>query len=412
MARRRPTGGHRTPTNKFKNLANGYGQIIHLSGARRKPYAVYPPAVRTETVDQDGHKKTVYKRPPALCYVDDWLIGFTVLVKYHAGEYTPGDELEIAKTIHAGDSQSDQADAIQQLLAEYSVNFSAQKKIYRDQDKMTFTSVYQQWYTWKYEREGHKDYSTHTALSTKMAYNHSKQLHDIPFVEIGYLDLQKILDDAPLKGSSKAHVKKMWSELWKYARLSGITKENPIEGLQIKDVSNEHGEPFSEADIVRLWEYRSDPVAEMLLIMIFSGFRISAYKSLVVNLEDGYFQGGVKTAAGKDRIVPIHPDIRELVENRLEKYGKLLICSECCFRQKMKSWRKKHPGVIEKEHSPHDTRHTFSMLCEKYGVNEYDTKRMMGHAISDMTKGIYGHRTLSDLKNEIEKIKVLRPCCE
>lgn len=61
---------------------------------------------------------------------------------------------------------------------------------------------------------------------------------------------------------------------------------------------------------------------------------------------------------------------------------------------------------IEK-HTPHDCRHTFSMLCEKYGVNENDRKRMLGHSFgSDITNGIYGHRNLEELRNEIEKIEV------
>lgn len=60
---------------------------------------------------------------------------------------------------------------------------------------------------------------------------------------------------------------------------------------------------------------------------------------------------------------------------------------------------------IEK-HTPHDCRHTFSALCEKYGVRENDRKRMLGHSFKDITNKKYGHRELSDLRTEIEKIKV------
>ena len=60
-----------------------------------------------------------------------------------------------------------------------------------------------------------------------------------------------------------------------------------------------------------------------------------------------------------------------------------------------------------KEKSPHSCRHTFSRLCESYGVREADRKRMMGHSFgSDITNGVYGHRTLEELRTEIEKIKV------
>ena len=60
-----------------------------------------------------------------------------------------------------------------------------------------------------------------------------------------------------------------------------------------------------------------------------------------------------------------------------------------------------------KKHTPHDCRHTFSYLCEKYGVNENDRKRMMGHSFgSDITNAKYGHRTLEELRGQIEKIKL------
>ena len=52
-------------------------------------------------------------------------------------------------------------------------------------------------------------------------------------------------------------------------------------------------------------------------------------------------------------------------------------------------------------------RHTFSMLCEKYEVNENDRKRMMVHSFKeDITNKVYGHRELEDLRKEIEKIEI------
>ena len=53
------------------------------------------------------------------------------------------------------------------------------------------------------------------------------------------------------------------------------------------------------------------------------------------------------------------------------------------------------------------TRHTFSRLCESYGVSEADRKRMMGHSLrGDVTNGTYGHRTIRELSEQLEKIMV------
>ena len=57
-------------------------------------------------------------------------------------------------------------------------------------------------------------------------------------------------------------------------------------------------------------------------------------------------------------------------------------------------------------HTPHSCRHTFSRLCESYNVREADRKRLMGHSFGgDLTNGTYGHRTLEELRAEIEKIQ-------
>ena len=59
-------------------------------------------------------------------------------------------------------------------------------------------------------------------------------------------------------------------------------------------------------------------------------------------------------------------------------------------------------------HTPHDARHTFSMLCDKYEVTENDKKTMLRHSFSDVTNKIYRHRGLEELRSQIEKIKVCR----
>ena len=74
------------------------------------------------------------------------------------------------------------------------------------------------------------------------------------------------------------------------------------------------------------------------------------------------------------------------------------------FRRDMKTalWKLGLP-----ERTPHSCRHTLSRLCESYGVREADRKRMLGHSFgNDITNGVYGHRTLEELRTEIEKIKV------
>ena len=57
------------------------------------------------------------------------------------------------------------------------------------------------------------------------------------------------------------------------------------------------------------------------------------------------------------------------------------------------------------KHKPHDSRHTFITKAKKYNLNEYIIKIVVGHKITDITEGVYTHRTQSEILREINKIK-------
>ena len=58
-----------------------------------------------------------------------------------------------------------------------------------------------------------------------------------------------------------------------------------------------------------------------------------------------------------------------------------------------------------KKHTPHDCRHTFSWLSDKYHVDDLAKHLLIGHSLgSDAEKAVYGHRTLEELRREINKI--------
>lgn len=378
---------------KFPRLPNGYGQIRFLGKGRRNPYGVYPPS--DEEYDT-GQKKT----PPALCYVSDRMVGLAVLTSYHAGTYKPGDEITIEQQMRK--SNSNESKFFQSLLADYNkAMFSIEQE-----NAPTFQEVFQRYYLDKFGQEyGHKGKKTSMEYSVTAAFKNSSKLHDTPFKDIKAEQIQEIVDAVAEKRSysSAELIIMMFNQVSKYALANDLIEKNYTQFVRIKiDDDDEHGVPFSHDDLAKLWKNKDNDVVEMLLIMCYSGFRISEYYDLEVNLQKKYFKGGIKTQAGKNRIVPIHSAIFPLVKKRLKKYGCLLQISDSQFREAM--YQTLNDLKIDK-HTPHDCRHTFSALCEKYKVNENDRKRMLGHAL-DLTNGVYGHRTVEDLREEIEKIKI------
>ncbi|MBA4697793.1 MAG: tyrosine-type recombinase/integrase [Ruminococcus sp.] len=375
---------------KHPKLPNGYGQIRYLGKGRRNPYGVYPPAI----YDENG--KAISQK--AICYVDTWIKGFIVLTSYKAGTYTPGDERDLEI-----DESADAYTFVGKLLADY----NKMQGIEPEQKGLTFSEVYEKFWDYKYETEKGKKLSSASRRSTRAAYKNCKVLHDRDFRLLKLKDLQGVVDDCPLKHASLELIVTLLKQMYDYASLHDFCDKNYGSHVKINiEDDDESGVPFTEDELKTLWKHKSNDVVEFMLIMCYSGFRIAEYKGLNVDTNKKYFHGGNKTRSSKNRIVPIHSSILPLVKRRIENYGCLLDITDNEYRTRM--YETLTELNIEK-HTPHDCRHTFSALCEKYKVSENDRKRMLGHSFGkDITNAVYGHRDLEDLREEIEKIV----CCE
>ena len=379
---------------KYPKLPNGFGSIRYLKGNRRNPYCVQP---ASQGLDINGCPI----RPKPLCYVDSWYKGFAVLTAYNAGTYTKGMERSIV--IGNEPNADNMADLVRMMLNNYSL---ITQRITGEpaELKKTFKEVYEEFFDYKFV-QSKKVYSRALKSSITAAFKLLSPLHSMNFKDVRYEDMQKLLDDCPLKSASVENMLSLLRQMYKYAELRDMVDKDYSKFLKINRANDdEHGVPFTDEDIAILWSDKDNPIAEMLLIMIYSGHRINEYKVIDVDLEARSFTGGIKTQSSKTRVVPIHSAILPLVKKRLERDGVLLSVSANRLRQVV------YPYLESKgieRHTPHDTRHTFSRLCDKYGVRENDKKRMLGHVIGDITNDIYGHRELEDLRGEIEKIKVL-----
>ena len=376
---------------KYPKIPNGYGSIKYLGSGRRNPYAVHPP---TTEFTLDGVPKT----PKAICYVSDWTIGFAVLTAYHAGTYYPGYEKTLAATASVSDSK-----LLQAILADYNLTKASDEKL--KAQKKTFKEVYEEFYHWKYEMDQSRKYSEQSKYSTRAAFKNCAALHERIFSDLRHQDLQNVIDGCRLKHSSKELIVSLFHQMYAYADIQELSEKDYSAYVKINTADDdEHGVAFTDNEMKILWDNKEDHVIEMIVIMCYSGYRIKEYRNIEVNLKEGYFCGGIKTAAGKNRIVPIHSSIFDLVEKRMKRDGGMLVITDTSFRKKMYDALNQ---INIQKHTPHDCRHTFSALCERNNVSDSDRKRMLGHSFgSDITNGTYGHRSLEDLRREIEKIKV------
>ena len=379
---------------KYPKLPNNFGSIRYLGKNRRNCYAVHPPA----TIDAAG--KAV--RPPAICYVDDYLKGFAVLTAYKAGTYKPGMEKEL-EISHTTDADA----IISRILSDYNT-FKGTEEKHPETHKLTFSEVYEKFMAWKCA-EG-TTYSKATKSNYSASYSYCSVLYNRPFEDLKATDLQEFIDNQKgLKKGSLKVILVLFNQMYKYAIYAEIVSENKSKYVKInKEDDIEHGTAFSEQELGVLWQNSANIDVQLILIMCYSGWRIGELENLEVNLEKRFFQGGSKTKAGKDRIVPIHPCIYKFVKSRIDTYGTLLNMHKVTYRMFRFYPILEKLGIVgDPKHTPHDCRHTFSALCEKYGVRENDRKRLLGHAFgNDITNAVYGHRTVEELRTEIEKIEV------
>ena len=132
-------------------------------------------------------------------------------------------------------------------------------------------------------------------------------------------------------------------------------------------------------------------------------------KTADINLQEKFMRSGIKTAASKNRIIPIadkiFPFISELYNTESEylvtENGKSITYQN--FRQR--HWNKnKILKSLPTEHLPHDGRHTCATLLDDAEIPLKIRQLILGHTSQDITNRVYTHKTLQQLIDAMNKI--------
>ena len=341
---------------KMRN-PNGYGSVIKLKGKRRKPFAV------RVTTHWDKTGKQQYK---------------------YIGYY---------KT---------QKEANQQLFYynEHPYNIDVQN--------ITFAEVYDKWKKEKFDTVGHS-----SQLGYIAAFKTCESLHQIRFVDLKSSNLQEIVGNPEIKHGSKRKIKVLFNQLYAYAMKNDIVTKDYSKYVDIgKNTEESTRKPFTSEEIKRLWDLISEnDWIDTILIMIYTGFRIGELleiKNSDIDLKNKIIKGGLKTEAGKDRLVPIHSKILKLVENRMNTKNEYLIVNFKGKQMKYDNYYKEKFKPIMEElgmnHKPHDTRHTFATLLSNADANKTSVKKLIGHNSYTTTEKFYTHKDIEELRKAVEKI--------
>jgi integrase len=336
--------------------ANGTGSIYKLSGKRRKPFA----AVATVGWDDDGN------------------------IKRHTVGY-------FAKRIEA-----------EEALSRYLNNPTEKHDI-------TLEALYYEWKEWKYKTIGRK-----TVENYEIAWKKIEELGDLKVKQIRTAQLQRCIDNHNhLSYSSLSKIRVLSVMLWDHANENDIVDKNYAKFIKLPKAEANSRDAFTEIELAKIEKaaFSGNETAETVLALCYTGFRINELLGLTpfcYDSENKTLQGGLKTAAGKDRVVPIHPKIQRYVDVWAAKKGDYIFCSPKGKKLSDNNYRNKfYYPLLEslgvRKLSPHCCRHTFASLCERAEISAVKIEKLIGHTDYKMTKK-YTHTELSELRKAIEKL--------
>ena len=272
---------------------------------------------------------------------------------------------------------------------------------------MTAKEVYDEWAGTAFAHV-----STHTQRSYRQAWDRLSKLSHLPFAELRTKHWQELLDASSLGYSAKMKMRTVISQLYSYAGQNDIVSQNYAKYLRITRDEKKEKNIFTDLEIKKLFDNIHVGGIDTILILIYTGFRISELLELTkfnIDLQSGIIRGGKKTEAGRNRMVPIHPKILAPIKKHLNRNGETLICREDGKAMAADKYRKQiyYPalqaaGVTMRP--PHTCRHTFGTLAAKAGIDNIIIQKMMGHSNYAFTADNYTHPQLEEFKNAIAKI--------
>lgn len=336
--------------------ANGYGSVYKLSGKRRRPYV----AVKTVSLKGGIQKRVVL------------------------GYYEGSKEAKIA-------------------LAEYNrdpYDLTAAK--------ITFYEVYE-----KMMKQSQEKLCSSTLKSKKTLIKAFEPIYKVPIKEIKLIMLQEIFDNDNTSYGTLKMKKSLCMQIFDFALKRELVEKNygVLIDINKKNEKVVQRKIFTKTEIDKLWELSGIQDADMILVLIYTGMRIGELIELKIsdiNLEERYCRAGIKTEAGKNRLIPFNYKILPIITRYISPNKTYLFQSPQNKKLHYNNWR--HLNFIplleqlDMKHTIHDCRHTFATLLNNAEANATAIKDIIGHSKFETTEKIYTHKDIEELRKAVDKI--------
>ena len=373
---------------KYKRRPNGSGTVVKLSGRRRKPFCA------KVTLDErnltNGEKKRL-----VIGTFETYQEALNALSLY---------SLTVNNTISKKEAMEIDPEVYQKVQDKMSKKVPTFLDIYYILDKNEFSLL-----------------SPQTQNSMHGAIKHLKKLHYLKIDQITLRMIQDVFDEDGSNHSTQVHMKTICTKVFRYAVVNQCIERNDDYTSYIRIAKYEESDmhrPYTINEILAL-KKADTPEAHIMLIFIYTGVRINELLNIKrdnIHIDEkcdddgterliSYMITGSKTKAGKNRIVPIHDDIKQFVIDELLKPEKRLV-DVTYANFTTRTVLIKVNKLLNTHHTMHDTRKTFATLCQMNNLNVYIRKKVLGHRMNDITFDVYTNESKNRLWTEINKIKI------
>ena len=294
-----------------------------------------------------------------------------------------------------------------------------------DNASITLKNLFEQWQ----KTRAYTDLAKQTKDNYNAAYKiYMTDYHNNKFKDLRLPHFQDMVDKAEALGKGRSTMEKikvLAVILSNYASSQDIIIKPYAQQVRLPKAGKKKQIPtFTDMERQKLFKNDTLPLVDTILILIYTGMRITELLTLTkfnVDIDNMLITGGVKTDAGTDRIIPIHPKIQGYVKARYGSSRNYLIEYEKEIGNEKKGTKKTTHVHYRYEYycdiyfdtlvkleirrlTPHKARHTFfTMLSDKCT----DRKAMApvgGHTDPDFTDKAYVQPDIDRLRRAIESI--------
>ncbi|WP_440443085.1 site-specific integrase [Phascolarctobacterium succinatutens] len=283
--------------------------------------------------------------------------------------------------------------------------------------EITFSEIFKLWSAEHFPKIAKTTSANYTA-----AYKHCEPLYGKKFITLKISDLQDVIramSRAKIGCASQKKCRQLLHNLYNYAvkyeiisASADISKYIDIDKKRIVYPKS----PFNTRQLNRVKRLAEsdEPLscwAKVVVMMVYSGVRPGEFLAIQksdVKLKQRYLiVRDSKTEAGRNRAVPISRKALPYFRAWMDKPGKTLITVDDRAALSYHRFRTRFDNVMDAtncHHTPHECRHTCATMLDNAGANETAVKRILGHASQGVTKGVYTHKSLHELKKAIDLI--------